>query len=120
MVKKILKPIIFDIFSEKEQIATARTNSHGQEQIATACGGPLLLYLDKYICEVWPVNKNYAVRTVHAKSLFFLIVYFSGECMLLVVLRHRQKIVAGVVDTGDLFAALVNNIVLDAGYFWRV
>jgi|688.fasta_scaffold167851_1 hypothetical protein len=40
--------------------------------------------------------------------------------MLLVVLRHRQKIVAGVVDTGDLFAALVNNIVLDAGYFWRV
>ncbi len=24
-----------------EQIATARTNSHGQAQIATACGGPL-------------------------------------------------------------------------------
>jgi hypothetical protein len=41
MVKKIFKPIIFDIFSKKEQIATARTNSHGQAQIATACGGPL-------------------------------------------------------------------------------
>ena len=41
MVKKIFKPIIFDIFSKKEQIATARTNSHGQGQIATACGGPL-------------------------------------------------------------------------------
>jgi hypothetical protein len=41
MVKKIFQPIIFDIFSKKEQIATARTNSHGQAQIATACGGPL-------------------------------------------------------------------------------
>jgi hypothetical protein len=41
MVKKIFKPIIFDIFSKKEQIAKARTNSHGQAQIATACGGPL-------------------------------------------------------------------------------
>ncbi len=41
MVKKIFKPIIFEIFSKKEQIATARTNSHGQVQIATACGGPL-------------------------------------------------------------------------------
>jgi hypothetical protein len=42
MVKKIFKPIIIDIFSKKEQIATARTNSHGQAQIATACGGPLV------------------------------------------------------------------------------
>jgi hypothetical protein len=41
MVKQIFKPIIFDIFSKKEQIATARTNSHGHAQIATACGGPL-------------------------------------------------------------------------------
>jgi hypothetical protein len=43
MVKKIFKPIIFDIFRKKEQIATARTNSHGQAQVATACGGPLAL-----------------------------------------------------------------------------
>jgi hypothetical protein len=42
MVKKVFKPIIFDIFRKKEQIATARTNSHGQAQVATACGGPLL------------------------------------------------------------------------------
>jgi hypothetical protein len=42
MVKKVFKPIIFDIFRKKEQIATARTNSHGQAQIATACGGPLV------------------------------------------------------------------------------
>jgi hypothetical protein len=41
MVKKIFKAIIFEIFSKKEQIATARTNSHGQAQVATACGGPL-------------------------------------------------------------------------------
>ena len=49
MVKKIFKPIIFDIFSKKEQIATARTNSHGQAQIATACGGPMVPYIRHFI-----------------------------------------------------------------------
>jgi hypothetical protein len=49
MVKKIFQPIIFDIFSKKEQIATARTNSHGQAQIATACGGPLPTHTVLYI-----------------------------------------------------------------------
>jgi hypothetical protein len=42
MAKIIFKPNIFDIFSKKEQTATARTNSHGQEHIATACGVPLV------------------------------------------------------------------------------
>jgi hypothetical protein len=41
MVKIIFKPNYFDIFSKKEQIAAARTNSHGQAHIATACGVPL-------------------------------------------------------------------------------
>jgi hypothetical protein len=41
MVKRIFKPNIFDIFSKKEQTAAARTNSHGQAHIATACGVPL-------------------------------------------------------------------------------
>jgi hypothetical protein len=42
MVKIIFKPNFFDIFSKKEQSAAARTNSHGQAHIATACGVPLL------------------------------------------------------------------------------